>query len=175
MKTLNEYSELILGWAADRNLIEGATPTAQFDKLFEENGEHAGAAARMNSREGDKYLLLAKDAIGDTFVVTTILAAQKGLSVPLAKALTYTGSDTLCSTVRLSIYAEIGHLVVLVDKGGLNSDIEFTAGEIAYLLRRAAEDLGSTLEECLELVWNEIKDRTGRMIDGVFVKEADLA
>ncbi len=175
MKTLNEYATLIRGWAADRNLIEGATPTAQFDKLFEENGEHSGAAARMYAGKGDKYLLMAKDAIGDTFVVTSILAAQKGLTVPLAKALTYTGEDTLCSTVRLSLYAELGHLVVLIDKGGLDSDIEFSMAEIAYLLRRAAQDIGSTLEECLELVWNEIKDRKGKMIDGVFVKEADLA
>lgn len=175
MRTLNDYVTLIRGWAADRNLIEGATPTAQFDKLFEENGEHAGAAARMNSGKGEKYLDLAKDAIGDTFVVLTILSAQKGTDVRLAKAETYTGSDTLCSSVRLSLYAELGHLVVLIDKGGLDSDIEFAVAECIYLLRRAAQDLGSTLEECLEMVWNQIKDRKGKMIDGVFVKEEDLA
>ncbi|EFM92533.1 hypothetical protein appser6_5700 [Actinobacillus pleuropneumoniae serovar 6 str. Femo] len=30
------------------------------------------------------------------------------------------------------------------------------------------------LESCLSLAWQEIKDRKGRMIDGVFVKEEDL-
>jgi hypothetical protein len=30
------------------------------------------------------------------------------------------------------------------------------------------------MEECLETAYNDIKDRKGKMIDGVFVKEADL-
>jgi hypothetical protein len=32
----------------------------------------------------------------------------------------------------------------------------------------------TTLEVCLELAWNEIKNRKGKMVDGVFVKEEDL-
>ena len=36
----------------------------------------------------------------------------------------------------------------------------------------AQEDL--TVTECLECAYNDIKDRKGMMIDGVFVKEADL-
>ena len=37
-----------------------------------------------------------------------------------------------------------------------------------------AEQMGFTIEACIEMAWDEIKDRKGRMIDGVFVKEADL-
>jgi hypothetical protein len=33
---------------------------------------------------------------------------------------------------------------------------------------------GVTLEECLITAYNDIKDRRGKMVDGVFVKEADL-
>ena len=29
-------------------------------------------------------------------------------------------------------------------------------------------------ESCVQAAWDEIKDRKGRMIDGVFVKEGDL-
>jgi len=29
------------------------------------------------------------------------------------------------------------------------------------------------LEECLEVAYNDIKDRKGKMVDGVFVKEGD--
>ena len=32
----------------------------------------------------------------------------------------------------------------------------------------------TTADSCLQLAYNEIKDRKGKMIDGVFVKEADL-
>ena len=28
-----------------------------------------------------------------------------------------------------------------------------------------------TLEECLEVAYDDIKDRKGRMVDGIFVKE----
>jgi hypothetical protein len=34
--------------------------------------------------------------------------------------------------------------------------------------------MGVTIEACIEMAYDEIKDRKGRMIDGVFVKEADL-
>ena len=33
---------------------------------------------------------------------------------------------------------------------------------------------GTTAENCLDEVYNVIKDRKGKMIDGVFVKEEDL-
>ena len=33
---------------------------------------------------------------------------------------------------------------------------------------------GITLSECLARAWDDIKDRKGKMIDGIFVKEADL-
>lgn len=30
---------------------------------------------------------------------------------------------------------------------------------------------GLTPEECLEAAWNQIKDRTGKRVDGVFIKD----
>ena len=68
------YAERIRGWAHDRNLIRGSTPQAQFVKLVEEVGELAAAIARNNDDE-------FADAIGDIFVVLTILASQRGFEV----------------------------------------------------------------------------------------------
>lgn len=34
--------------------------------------------------------------------------------------------------------------------------------------------LGTNLEECLAAAYDEIKDRRGKMVNGVFVKESDL-
>jgi len=34
-----------------------------------------------------------------------------------------------------------------------------------------SKQLGYTPSECLESAWNEIKDRTGKTVDGVFVKD----
>jgi hypothetical protein len=30
-----------------------------------------------------------------------------------------------------------------------------------------------TMNDCLEIAYNDIKDRKGKMIDGIFVKEGD--
>jgi len=96
------YADRIRQWAADRNLICGSTPQAQFVKLMEEVGELAEAIAKGKPEQFE-------DSIGDVFVVLTILAAQYGFEI----------------------------------------------------------------EQCVALAWEEIKDRKGRMIDGVFVKEED--
>ena len=33
---------------------------------------------------------------------------------------------------------------------------------------------GTNVQECLEMAYNEIKGRTGKMVDGVFMKSSDL-
>ena len=90
-------------WAHDRNIIEGATPQAQFVKLIEEIGEIANGISKKREME-------VLDGIGDAVVVLTILAAQYGYEI----------------------------------------------------------------EHCIEYSWNIIKDRKGKMVDGVFIKEGDL-
>ena len=47
-------------------------------------------------------------------------------------------------------------------------------GDMAVVLTILAAQHGVTIEQCIEMAWDEIKDRKGKMIDGVFVKEADL-
>ena len=58
---------------------------------------------------------------------------------------------------------------------GLNhnniDDIKDAIGDIQVVLAVMCAQLGIDIDECRELAWNEIKDRKGRMIDGVFVKE----
>ena len=74
MKTMQGVTGSILQWASDRNLIYGATSQAQMLKMTEEVGELAHAVAR-NDRDA------LHDAIGDCYVVLTILAAQNGMSM----------------------------------------------------------------------------------------------
>jgi hypothetical protein len=47
-------------------------------------------------------------------------------------------------------------------------------GDAVVVLTILAAQHGVTIEECIDAAWDEIKDRKGRMIDGVFVKESDL-
>jgi NTP pyrophosphatase (non-canonical NTP hydrolase) len=50
-------------------------------------------------------------------------------------------------------------------------EITDAIGDIMVVLINIAERNGLTLEQCLEHAYNDIKDRTGRMVDGVFVKD----
>jgi len=44
-------------------------------------------------------------------------------------------------------------------------------GDIIVVLVNIAERNGLALDECVEHAYNDIKDRKGRMVDGIFVKE----
>jgi hypothetical protein len=47
-------------------------------------------------------------------------------------------------------------------------------GDAMVVLTILAAQHNVNLEACVAAAWDEIKDRKGRMINGVFVKEADL-
>ena len=45
---------------------------------------------------------------------------------------------------------------------------------LVVLINLAARE-GYSIESCLAVAWDDIKDRKGRMIDGIFVKEENYA
>ena len=47
-------------------------------------------------------------------------------------------------------------------------------GDIFVVLVIMCKQLGLDFNECVQVAYNDIKDRKGKMIDGVFVKESDL-
>lgn len=47
-------------------------------------------------------------------------------------------------------------------------------GDAVVVLTILAAQHDVTIEECIDAAWDEIKDRKGRMVDGIFVKETDL-
>lgn len=68
---------------------------------------------------------------------------------------------------------ELGELATGVNKGR-NDLIADGVGDAVVVLTILSKQCGLNIEDCIELAWNEIKDRKGKMIDGIFVKEADL-
>lgn len=66
---------------------------------------------------------------------------------------------------------EAGELSDHICKG---KDVKDDIGDMIVVLINIAERNKITLTECLEVAYNDIKDRKGKMVDGVFVKEADL-
>jgi len=51
-------------------------------------------------------------------------------------------------------------------------EIKDAIGDIQVVLAVMCCQLGIDIDECREIAWEEIKDRKGKMVDGVFVKEA---
>lgn len=70
---LDQLTEKIKGWAIERNL-HTADPNKQILKLIEEVGELSSAMARSDEWK-------TADAIGDIYVVLTILSMQLGLNI----------------------------------------------------------------------------------------------
>jgi len=71
----------------------------------------------------------------------------------------------------MKLVQEMGELSDNICKG---KDISDDCGDIMVVLLNIIERNGLSMEQCLEVAYNDIKDRKGKMIDGVFVKEADL-
>jgi NTP pyrophosphatase (non-canonical NTP hydrolase) len=71
----------------------------------------------------------------------------------------------------MKLIQEAGELSDSICKG---KDIRDDIGDMLVVLINIAERNNLSLTECLEVAYNDIKDRKGKMIDGVFVKEADL-
>lgn len=74
----------------------------------------------------------------------------------------------------IKLVEEIGELANGLAKGRMTEAMD-GIGDAVVVLTILAAQLGVEIEDCIEAAWLEIKDRKGRMIDGVFVKEADLA
>lgn len=79
------------------------------------------------------------------------------------------GSDDKTQFAKL--IQECGELSDNICKG---KDVRDDIGDILVVLINIAERNGFALEECLSVAYDDIKHRKGRMVDGVFVKEADL-
>ena len=77
-----------------------------------------------------------------------------------------TDKDQLAKLIQ-----EMGELSDNICKG---KDVADDIGYMIVVLINIAERNGLTIEDCLEQAWNDIKDRKGTMVDGIFVKEGDL-
>ena len=76
-----------------------------------------------------------------------------------------TDKDQVCKLIQ-----EMGELSDNVCKG---NDIRDDLGDMMVVMINIMKRNNITLEDCLQVAYNDIKDRKGRMVDGIFVKETD--
>lgn len=168
-REVDELAALVVGWAKDRNLLEGSTLKDQYLKLMEEYSEFEAATSDD-----------LQDAIGDMAVVLIIMTA---LALPnfrhgigsfvqemnrLRKKAVYDGHHNHYGLAYL-LGTLGGHLARGETRPSLRA-IALIYDELVKLSYSYNKDIGT----CLAAAWDEIKDRKGKMIDGVFVKEGDL-
>lgn len=173
----------VLQWAEDRNLIKGATPKDQYAKLIEEISEFTIGIDEDNIEE-------IKDGLGDTLVVATILAAQTGTTInesvqafdTLVSQAHATKTDAWYArpTYTQDVDGLIHNVVNFIGElsNGLSKKnphkVQFGIGglvrTIAIISTRFDTELADNYAESYEV----IKYRTGRMVDGAFIKQEDL-
>lgn len=146
-------------WAEARNIIKGSKPIDQAMKLFSEFGELADNIGKGRD---------CRDDIGDIFVVLAIMAKQTESEINIL---------TLPSIENLSLKQYVIELGFALNNFAFACD---TAGEedgnldIAIIsLIRISHLHNVTLEECVQIAYNDIKDRKGIVSNGVFIKESD--
>lgn len=82
------------------------------------------------------------------------------------------GSNPQAQTVKL--FEEGGELAGGVARQNLPV-IKDSIGDVVVVLVILAAQVGVDFNECVALAYDEIKDRRGRMVDGVFVKDEPIA
>lgn len=158
---MEELIKKVEQWSIERGL-NAADPSKQRLKLWEEFGELNAAIARDNQD-------LIQDSIGDMLVVMAIYCQQVGY--PKTKELFDVDVVLLEYYDRMSIIEilEQAALGILCTKTTIKG-----VQEVITILANMTERLDTSLEECLAAAYDVIKDRKGKMINGVFVKQEDL-
>lgn len=152
-------------WETDRDIIKGSKPIDQAMKLFSEFGELADNVGKGRD---------CRDDIGDVFVVLTIIAKQCNKSIldVVANAI----DEVYCfeRNVKISII-ELGMTITSMLHENNSDPLMFNIESALCNLNDICIVNNYTLEECVQIAYNDIKDRKGIMSNGVFIKESDPA
>ena len=71
----------------------------------------------------------------------------------------------------LKLQQELGELSDSVCK---KKDMKDDLGDMMVIMLNIMKRNNITMEDCLSVAYSDIKDRKGKMIDGIFVKETDI-
>ena len=80
-------------------------------------------------------------------------------------------ADPAKQTIKLG--EEFGELCQGIAKNNIDQ-VKDSIGDMYVVLTILSMQLGLNIEDCISRAYAEIKDRKGKMVNGVFVKEEDL-
>ena len=166
----NQLIKKVESWARERGL-DRASYRKQLFKMDEEALEIIKGHIREDLAE-------VKDGLGDTYVTVIVLALQLGLdfesilaTVPaLKQELRVLSTDDKVHRLTFHLH----NLEIWTRQGVSKFDLTQEMADMLDLLRWIARDYGWDLENCLAAAYEVIKNRKGKLVGGVFVKEEDL-
>lgn len=167
VKMMDKLIEMINAWAKERGLDKVDART-QYTKLIEEQGELAKAIMQKNV-DGDSGVL---DSIGDYQVTLIIYCLIRDIHIAFWKTV-INPKDFAVETIYMNLVSTSAKIIASYNKGLVTNEIRNIENTF-QLLSLVAGKYDTTLEDTLELAYNEIKDRKGRLINGVFIKEDDF-
>jgi hypothetical protein len=155
-----DFSEKVSQWAHDRNLVEGSTPIRQCKKLLEEATELYGAVV-------DNDLIEIADGVGDVEVVLRVIETQLGIPFQEPSYSPVVGSKTPVAI----LFADLSRVISRLHSKLSPMFVGAAITEARLTLWLVAKQHGLTIGECRAHAWNDIKDRKGKMVGGIFVRE----
>ena len=169
MRTIQELVPLIHQWAKERGIFDNLSPFDQLLKTHEEVGELIKACY-----DDDRPAI--QDAIGDVMVTLInychFIKVDITRSIKQARDLSVSDNDTMLSVINA--YNALGRLmsVYMWNEGKeISEPSELRVFSILYYLNSIAHLENTSLEVCLNIAYNEIKNRTGKIINGKFIKD----
>ena len=163
------WEHRVIAWADERRILDGSTCWNQFGKLIEEAGELGVALAEDDRDE-------IKDGIGDCSVVLAIIACQRGLNLATCEAFFTDSGDwkfreeALPGIAYEKLIVSLGQLADGITKNK-QASVLLAIGQALFCLMVIAGSNFLLVYDCREAAWEEIKDRKGVCLNGVFVKE----
>lgn len=164
---MDKLIEMVKDWAKERGLDKVDART-QYTKLIEEQGELAKAIIQ-NNVDGDSGVL---DSIGDYQVTLIIYCLIRDIHIAFWKTV-INPKDFAVETIYMNLVSTSSKIIANYNKGVVTNEIR-SIETTFQLLSLIAGKYDTTLEDTLELAYNEIKDRKGRLVNGVFIKEDDF-
>ena len=147
--------ELIKKWGRDKGITVNGTYHGQWLKLMSEFGEFCDNTAKGKD---------VKDDIGDMFVVLVMLCGLKSVDIHEACRIAQTFTDSSFDDELVGLGFHFIHMHEDFSEMNVSEAVEY----LAELALRS----NTTLAECIEIAYNDIKDRKGYLnAEGVFIKE----
>lgn len=149
---MKELEEKIITWADDKGIIESSTPLKQLTKTFEEATELIVSLVNKDQAE-------IMDAIGDVNVTLIILNKLSEVKVEDG------------SLGNSKVFFMLNWLVEIFKKVCQNKEVRIDIVRAQEALGYVAKENGLTLDKCTQEAYEIISKRTGKMENGVFVKD----